>query len=184
MTRTRSRESRSEESLDTSQKTLLWRQFGGAIDMLENAITACPEALWGDRTRQPQYWYLAYHTLFWLDLYLSPSAEGFAPPAPYTLSELDPEGAMPDRAYTQAEMLGYLESCREKCRSTIASMSAAQAESDFEGFDWAGFSRAELLLYNMRHVQHHAAQMNLLLRLATASAPRWVRRAGQPLQPA
>jgi hypothetical protein len=27
----------------------------------------------------------------------------------------------------------------------------------------------------MRHVQHHAAQLNLLLRKATGSAPRWVK---------
>lgn len=41
------------------------------------------------------------------------------------------------------------------------------------------YSKAELtvwesLLYNMRHVQHHAAQLNLLLRQATNDAPRWV----------
>ena len=50
----------------------VWRQFGAAIDMLDNAITACPDAVWDDRSRQPEFWYLAYHTLFFLDLYLSP----------------------------------------------------------------------------------------------------------------
>ena len=30
---------------------------------------------------------------------------------------------------------------------------------------------AELPLYNMRHVQHHAAQLNLLLRQAADDAP-------------
>jgi uncharacterized damage-inducible protein DinB len=38
-------------------------------------------------------------------------------------------------------------------------------------------SHAELLLYNMRHVQHHAAQLNLILRQKTESAPGWVARA-------
>src|SRR5687767_7015822 len=37
-------------------------------------------------------------------------------------------------------------------------------------------TRVEALLYNMRHVQHHAAQLNLLLRQATNSAPDWVAR--------
>jgi hypothetical protein len=32
----------------------------------------------------------------------------------------------------------------------------------------------ELHLYNLRHVQHHAAQLNLLLRQTIGSAPRWV----------
>lgn len=39
---------------------------------------------------------------------------------------------------------------------------------------YRAMSNGELLLYNMRHVQHHAAQLNMLLRQATDSAPRWV----------
>jgi hypothetical protein len=27
-------------------KTLLWRQFGAAIDMLDNALRECPDELW------------------------------------------------------------------------------------------------------------------------------------------
>jgi len=38
-------------------------------------------------------------------------------------------------------------------------------------------SFAELLLYNMRHVQHHAAQLNLILRQKVDSAPGWVAQA-------
>lgn len=30
-------------------KELLWRQFGASVDMLENAITLCPEVLWDNR---------------------------------------------------------------------------------------------------------------------------------------
>jgi hypothetical protein len=33
---------------------------------------------------------------------------------------------------------------------------------------------AELHLDNLRHVQHHAAQLNLVLRQKTGSAPKWV----------
>ena len=31
--------------------------------------------------RYGQFWFIAYHTLFWLDLFLTGSSEGFAPPA-------------------------------------------------------------------------------------------------------
>jgi len=42
----------------------------------------------------------------------------------------------------------------------------------------------EFLLYKMRHVQHHTAQLNLLIRQATNSdAPRWVGRTTLPLTP-
>ena len=116
---------------------VLWRQFGATLDMLANAIRACPEARWGDRPGPHEFGYLVYHTLFWLDCYLAGSREGFAPPPPFTLDEMDPAGLLPDRVYTKAEML----------------------------------------LDNLRHVQHHAAQLNLLLRQETDSAPRWVARA-------
>ena len=43
-------------------------------------------------------------------------------------------------------------------------------------FSWGEFTFAELLLVNMRHVQHHAAQLNLLLRQNMNSAPGWVAR--------
>jgi len=32
-----------------------------------------------------------------------------------------------------------------------------------------------------RHVQHHAAQLNMLLRQKTDSAPRWVSKGGQKI---
>jgi uncharacterized damage-inducible protein DinB len=35
----------------------------------------------------------------------------------------------------------------------------------------------EILIYNMRHVQHHAAQLNLLLRQRVDNTPGWVPRA-------
>jgi hypothetical protein len=161
--------------MDTTWKTILWRQFGAAIDMLENAMLACPGDVWGDRSQRPEFWYVAFHTLFFLDLYLSDSDAGFAPPAPFTLDELDERGLLPDRVYTKAELQRYLEHGREKCRTTIAAMTEARANRRC-GFDWLDISVAESLLYNMRHVQHHAGQLNFILRQKVDSAPRWVRK--------
>lgn len=167
--------------MDTTWKTILWQQFGAAIDMLENALVACPEELWGDRSRQPELWYLIYHTLFYLDLYLSGSVEGFAPPAPFNLDELDPAGLMPERVYTKDELHTYLEHGREKCRATITALTEETAQRSCR-FDWIEMSFAELMLYNLRHVQHHAAQLNLILRQTMDSAPRWVARTERPLK--
>jgi hypothetical protein len=41
------------------------------------------------------FWYLGYHTLFWLDLYLTGAEEGFAPPAPFDLVEMEAGEALP-----------------------------------------------------------------------------------------
>src|SRR6266566_3098402 len=82
-----------EHPMETTLRTALWRQFGAAIDMLENALLACPSTLWNthlwsDHSDPPQpsefatFWSLTHHALFWLDLYLTGSLEGFAPPTP------------------------------------------------------------------------------------------------------
>jgi hypothetical protein len=164
--------------VDSTWRAAISGQFGAAIDMLENALLACPDELWQNRERQPAFWYLVYHTLFWLDLYLADSLAGFAPPAPFTLDELDPAGRLPDRVYTKGELRAYLEHGRRKCRSTIDGLTDEQAGRRC-GFDRPALSVGELLLYNLRHVQHHAAQLNLILRQTTDSAPGWVAASGR-----
>lgn len=97
------------------------------------------------------------------------------PSAPFTLDEMDERGLLPERVYTKEELQKYLEHGREKCRGTIASMTEEKANRR-GGFAWLDISVAEVLLYNMRHVQLHAGQLNLILRQKTDSAPRWVRK--------
>ncbi len=155
--------------MDTTIKESLWNQFGASLDMLDNAIAACPDAQW----KQVDFWYLVYHTLFWTDLYLYGSVEGFRPPAPYTLDELDPAGIVPERTYTKDELRNYLAHCRDTCKAAIAQLTAERAQHRCT-FGWGEANYLEVLMYNMRHVQHGAAQMNLLLRQAVDSAPDWV----------
>jgi hypothetical protein len=159
--------------MDGAWKKILWKQFGAAIEMLENAVRHCPDELWDDRSKRPEYWYLVYHTLFWLDLYLSGPVQGFAPPAPFGLEELDPAGVLPESPYSKEEMLQYLEHGRRKCRAAIEGLTDQKA-GEVHRFGWGTASYLELLLYNMRHVQHHAAQLNLILRQQIDSTPGWV----------
>jgi hypothetical protein len=160
--------------MDPYWKNILWSQFGAAIDMLENTIRACPDDLWGDRSQHIQFWYTVYHTLFWLDLYLSGIAEDFSPPPPFTLIELDPSGQLPERVYTQAEILGYLEHGRAKCRETIQALTDERVLKLCGFDDWhEKLSFGELLLYTMRHVQEHTGQLNLLLGQTHNRLPDW-----------
>ena len=159
-----------EHPMETTLRTALWRQFGAAIDMLENALLACPSTLWNgllwsdpEAPAYPTFWSLTHHTLFWLDLHLTGSLEGFAPPAPFTLDELDPAGVLPERPYTRDELHAYLVHLRQKCQTTITELSDEQAHQQVD-LPWRRKpSYVELLLYTMRHVQEHAAQLSLFL---------------------
>jgi hypothetical protein len=156
-------------------KQSLFQQFGAGIDMLENAIIACPDALWNTETK---FWYSAYHCLFFLDYYLTLEPKDFSPPLPFSLSEF--EDRIPERVYSKEELLPYLQASRKRCQDLITSLTEELALSH-----WTNASKTmsypvfEILLYNMRHVQHHAAQLNLLLRQGINDAPNWIFRAGE-----
>lgn len=167
--------------MDPDWNSILWRQMAAALEMLENALNACPEEHWqgrlwdlpAERPDLSQFWYIASHALFWLDLYLSGSVEGFAPPEPFGLEELDPAGLLPDRTYTRAELLAYLEHDRAKCRAILQTLTSEGASRVCK-FAWLEISYAELLLDNLRHIQEHTAQLNLYLGQQVGSAPGWV----------
>lgn len=161
--------------METTWRGALASHLGGALDMLEGAIGACPDDLWGDRKRRPEVWYLVYHTLFFLDYYLSESSEGFAPPPPFNLDELDPSGILPDRVYSRAEMLAYLAYGRRKAAAVFADLDEERAHRR-SGFARPEGSVAELHLMTLRHVQHHTAQINVILRQTIDSATPWVTR--------
>lgn len=156
--------------MDKSINKIIWRQFGASIDMLENAINLCPNEFWDT---EKKFWYISYHCLFWLDYYLTLDPANFKPPSPYGLSEFDPSGAMPDRVYSKEEMLSYLQYSRHKCYDLVSTMTKEIADSRWKN-DYKDYSFLEILLYNMRHVQHHTAQLNLLLRQEINNAPKWV----------
>lgn len=153
-------------------KTILWNQFGAAIDMLENAVAECPDSLWNDSS---QFWYKAYHCIFFLDYYLSEDADNFMPPKPFTLSEFNPDGEMPERVYSKEELITYINFCREKCRKLISALSEENLKKRFKN-QYMDYSRLEIILDNMRHVQHHTGQLNLLIRNSGDIPPDWVSR--------
>jgi hypothetical protein len=151
---------------------MLWRQFDIAIDGLRDALADCPDDLWEARLWDDEpgqfvaqgfgaFWYLGYHTLFWLDLYLTGAEEGFMPPAPFDLVEMA-EGETLPRVYAREELLGYTEICRERCREKILALSTEEARR-ICAFPWGEVPFGELLIYTLRHVVEHAAQLRMFL---------------------
>jgi hypothetical protein len=158
-------------------KTIIWSQFGAAIDTLDDMLRACPdelwrESLWDNSSGRPEYaefWYRVYHALFWLDLYLTGAEEGFLPPSPFELIEMK-EDDLPTRVYTKDELLDYLGYGRKKCLETIDALTNETAQRQCQ-FAWGEVSFVELLLYNMRHMQEIAAQLSLFLGQKGVSVP-------------
>jgi hypothetical protein len=155
--------------------TAAQQQLGASIDMLANAVRSCPAHVWEEPGKpvERQFWYVAFHVAFFLDLYLTGTIDGFAPPLPFDLSEADPRGVFPPRTYTQAEVGAYVAHGRAKCRAVLAALTPERAAAPCP-FPWGTLPFGELVLYNLRHVQHHTAQLNLLLRQKADLGSRWV----------
>jgi len=169
-------------------KQSLWKHFGASIDMLKNAITLWPEEYWNTNKR---FFYNAYHCLVFLDYYLTIPPKNFSSALPFTLTELGQipkesiDDVVPDRVYSKRELLDYLQSCREKCRKVISGLTEEKLnerwidESEtmylaLSSSNALNYSVLDILLYNLRHVQHHAAQLNLLLRQEINNTPDYV----------
>jgi hypothetical protein len=160
-------------------REVFWNQFGASIDMLRNAIAMQPNQYWETDKR---FFYISYHVVLFFDYNLTLPPDGFTSPLPYDLVELSqiPEDALddlvPKRIYSKDEILHYLSDTRERCRQFIYGLTEEKlAERWIESS--RNYSVMEILLYNMRHVQHHAAQLNLLLRQRLNKAPGWASKA-------
>jgi len=173
--------------LTETVKHLLARQFAGCFSTLGYCVEKCPEALWNASVARYPFSQVAFHTLIFADLYLGRDAESLrrqpfhlANPAFFADYE-QLEDREPVSVYERPQILTYLEFCRDKAASTLAAETAeilsAPAKFHWRSFsrtELHDFSRAELHVNNIRHIQHHAAQLTLRLRLDSDIQIPWI----------
>ena len=158
-------------------RSVLAAQFEAGLCMLHQCVEQCQPQFWEGQIASISCRQVAYHTLFFVDLYLSPSAEAFS------LRELHAKGGDEreprySRGLDQDETLAYVGLCRQKAAQALAA-ETEQTLAGPSGFSWYPVSRGELHLINIRHIQHHTGQLDAYLRrcdplLADRSALRWV----------
>lgn len=158
---------------------LLTSQFEASLSTLGLSLEHCPDSIWNAPVARYPFCQVAFHTLFFTDVYLglNPDALRAQPFHQANTALFGDYEQMEDREpvslYDRAQLRSYLAFCRDKARVTIAVETEVSlaAKADFPR---KTFSRAELHVYNIRHIQHHAAQLILRLRLDTAVDIPWV----------
>ena len=159
-------------------RRILTSQFDAALCMLHDCIETCPPQCWEEKVASLTVKQVAYHTLFFVDAYLSRGEDAFE------LRELhrrggDELGPDPSPGLDQQETLSYLQLCREKMLASVAAETQQSLEA-LCGFSWRkDMSRGELHIYNIRHIQHHTGQLSAALRrlekrLQDPKTLRWV----------
>jgi hypothetical protein len=149
-------------------------QYEAALAMLRHCIRSCPEDQWDLPIAKYPFWLVAYHTLYCTDGYLMASEHDWKPHAvfqPGGMVDIDAE--YPTKRFTQAELLAYVEHCHDRARAVLGSETNQTLEGP-SGFARLKFSRAELHLYNLRHIQHHTGQLGAALGRQKIGSP-WVK---------
>ena len=154
-------------------------QFEAALWMLRDCIEKCPPELWSGPASiigKYEFWHVAYHTLYCTDYYLSPTeASCVLQPQFYPGGPSDAADEYPSRMMRKDELLAFVEYCLNKLRDVLRS-ETEQSLKGPSGFPHKRIPRADLYLYNMRHVMHHTGQLSAYLRragLPEDRQPRW-----------
>jgi hypothetical protein len=140
-----------------NERKILISQYHAALEMLKQTIIQCPEWLWKSLDTQTPFWQIAYHALFYTHLYVQDSQQTFTAWSKhreeYQLSEQMPQPSCepPDKA----TVLEYLAFCEQQVVDNVV---GTNLEAD-SGFDWLPFSKLELQLYTIRHIQQHVGEL-------------------------
>jgi hypothetical protein len=154
------------------------RNFEDALRLMESAVADCTDELWetdlwpdqapahqpppgGLVTSAP--WFLAYHALTVLDYDLTGDFERWEPPKPFD----ENTWSFPNRMFTRAEVLGYIEYCRDRVRRTLDALTEEAAARPLPA---THRYRGTLYAVNAGsiplHVVEHAAQIRQFLTAA------------------
>lgn len=158
----------------------LARNFDEALELLEAALTDCPDRLWetdlwpdeapmgpgpygGLAGSAP--WFLAHHALLCLDYDLSGGFGPWQPQPPFDEAVM----VWPARVFTKLELLGYIGWCRGRVRQTLDGLTedlAARPVPEEYGHRYHGTAYGLLIGRIPLHVVEHAAQIRQYLTTA------------------
>lgn len=160
-------------------RSIMSNQYQAALRTLEQSIDRTDNETWAAEHMDMPVNQVVFHTLFYADLYLGRGVPEFRN-QPYhrerpgffrDYEEL--EDRVPTHFYSRDECRSYLEFCVQKARTEMDGETAETLRAD-TGFGWRNMTRAELHVHNIRHIQHHAAQLGLRHQLAGGPPLRWV----------
>jgi hypothetical protein len=178
-------------------KAALKEQYHATLAMLADCLEKCPEDFWnnpnpahdeGDRVIYRPFWRIAFHGLFFTQLYMGQTVDDFKPwpNSPLRFNsmwgpdwEVEPFEFPEDiEPLSKPDMLDYLAYVDSLVDPIVDGLDLSAAES---GVPWyKNFPKLNHELLTLRHLQGHVGQLSELL-MARGIDSRWVSRiASQP----
>jgi hypothetical protein len=163
-------------------RTALKGQYRASLLMFKEAIDRCPDDLWYNTPHANAFWQTAYHTLFYVHMYLQPNLESFKPWAEHQ-TKVQYQNGFPGPAkegsklplipepYSKDQVLRFLAICQSMVDPALDSFDLLDPQS---GFPWYSCSKLEHQIISIRHLQHHTAQLGDRLREGVGSGLSWL----------
>ena len=152
-----------EEAMSTTKQALV-SQYEKCFNMLAETISKYDEQLWGNDTDYDSpVWQVVYHALYYANIYCSSTRESIVawPKARegYHIfgkrSSSQPEQLVPQEPYSKGEMVEFLQFVSSNVPTYLDKMKP----HDRCWPPWYEESQLEFQLNNIRHIQHHIAQV-------------------------
>jgi hypothetical protein len=150
---------------NTELINIIVSQYRAALGALKIAVEKTPVEEWNTTEYNNPTWQLAYHTVWSVKFYLAPFPDSYVP-FQNAIDGAESLGGSQDwensestviieGAHTKEEILNYIEQINESLVEAVSSLSF-EANS---GFEWYPYTRLELHINSIRHIQHHTAQI-------------------------
>jgi hypothetical protein len=142
---------------------MLENQYRASLNMLRQALEKVPPAQWNDDLYHNPNWQIIYHVLWGTHFYLSAGPEHYVPwpnaiPGAESLggaAEWENPGVAVQGVHSPQELLAFMDDIEAQLPTALAALDMQQDS----GFEWYPFSRLELHINSIRHIQHHTAQV-------------------------
>ena len=162
----RNRPIKSGSKMDHKTMTvILTSQYKASLGMLRQAIEKVPEEQWNTGEYNNPNWQIAYHILWAVKYYLGENPESYVPfknaiEGAESLGgnqdwENPDENVKVSGFHTKDELLSFIDDIEESLLQSIEELPL----DEHSGFEWYPYSRLEFHINNIRHIQHHTAQI-------------------------
>ena len=165
--------------MNPSFTTAFTNQLMSAVSTLAYCIGNCPETEWNESHGDYPFSQVVFHTLFFTDFYMHRDESSFKDQAfhqensEYFRDYEELQERIPVHLYDRGQCEAYLKFCIDKCEATLRADTLKTLLGP-SGFSFKPFTRAELYVYVIRHIQHHAAQLGLRLQRISGREMPWI----------
>lgn len=144
---------------------ILASQYRASFGMLRNVIEKTPQEQWNTEEYNNPNWQIAYHILWGANFYLGTNPESYVPfenaiEGAESLGgsqewENPEEGVVVEGFHTKDDLLSFIDEVESNLQQRIEALPLEENS----GFEWYPYSRFELHINSIRHIQHHTAQL-------------------------